>query len=281
MPFFRIFKLRHLLHPRDEKKVAEEPKMNHSNDTVKREYQNKLGEEFGSIFHALMNDWCLGKMRIEEFRLLFGNVEDLKLLNAITGGGFLYDIQKILWDDLMLRLSRMTDPARSAGKENLTVQRLPELCKEPKLRCEVDNRVKAAVESTKFARDWRNRRISHADLARAISPDANPLDHANIEKVGKALDAVHAVLECISIKLLKEHIWNDVVIPPRAGAFVAHTKQLAKAVQYIDSAIDPTGNTSITDSKAASEFLRKIGCRSGWEEKNIIFELREAARMFR
>ena len=34
----------------------------------------------------------------------------------------------------MLRMTRLTDPPRSAGKDNLTVQRLPGLCKDPALQ---------------------------------------------------------------------------------------------------------------------------------------------------
>ena len=95
-------------------------------DTVKQEYEEKLGEEFGGVFHRLWNDWAWGVLRIQEFRALFNNAEDVELLNAISGGGFLWDIQHILWDDLMLRVTRLTDPIRTARKNNLTVRRLPD-----------------------------------------------------------------------------------------------------------------------------------------------------------
>ena len=73
------------------------------NNTVRREHQDKLGEDFGGVYHGLWNDWAWGLMRIQEFRELFSNASHVELLNAITGGEFLWDVQHILWDDLMLR----------------------------------------------------------------------------------------------------------------------------------------------------------------------------------
>ena len=49
-------------------------------------------------------------MRRNEFRELFSRAEDVSLLNDLTGGDFAWDIQHILWDDLLLRVCRLTDP---------------------------------------------------------------------------------------------------------------------------------------------------------------------------
>ena len=250
-------------------------------DTVRQEYQDKLGAKFGAVFCDLRNDWASGLVRANEFRELFSNAERVELLNAISGGGFLWDMQHILWDDLMLRVSRLTDPIQTAGKDNLTVQLLPPFCVEPQLREEVRILADAAVEATKFARDWRNRHISHADLARAIEPNAEPLAQASLGQVAAALDAVHAVLNVISVRKLNAEIMNKVVFPPRARAFVCYATQLVEAVRYIDSLIDPSGTVPITDSDVISAFLLKLGCRPTAEQVMQIIELREAARRFK
>ena len=251
------------------------------NDTVRREHQDKLGEEFGAVYHGLWNDWAWGLLRIREFRELFGSVSHVELLNAVTGGGFLWDVQHTLWDDLMLRLTRLTDPVRSGGKDNLTVQRLPDYCEDPGLRTEVKSRVDAAVEAAAFARDWRNRRISHADLSRTLKPSAAPLAPASLRQAAAALDAVHAVLNTISMRLMDEDLANDLGGAPRARGFISYVEQLVKAVQYVDSLIDPSGRVPITDCDAASAFLRRVGCEPTWEQASQIIELREAARRFR
>lgn len=252
-------------------------------DKVKQKYQNKLGEEFGAVFHGLRNDRALALMRLQEYRELFGSNEHVELLNAISGGAFLWDIQRILWDDMMLRVTRLTDPICTAGKSNLTVQRLPEFCKdeEAEFHEEVSERADRAVGAADFARDWRNRRISHRDLALAIESDAKPLASASLRQVETALDEVHAVLRAISLHLLNEDIGKGVVTSPRARAFICYTQQLVEAVKYIDSIMDPGGKVPITDRGVAGDFLRKLGCKPTWEQMRQIIELREAARRFR
>lgn len=258
-----------------------------TSDKVKQKYQNKLGEEFGAVFHGLWNDRAWAWTRLQEYRELFGNSEHVELLNALTGGAFLRDIQHILWENLMLHVTRLTDPIDSGGKSNLTVQRLCEFCKEfckdeeGEFHEEVSERVKYAVGAAEFARDWRNRRISHRDLALAIESDAKPLAPASLRQVETALDAVHAVLRAISLHLLNEDIGKGVVTAPRARAFICYTQQLVGAVKYIDSVIDPGGKVAITDRGVAGDFLRKLGCKPTWEQERQIIELREAARRFR
>ena len=155
-------------------------------DTVRQEYEDKLGAEFGAVFHGLWNDWAWGLMRANEFRELFGSAENVGLLNAISGGGFIWDVQHILWDDLMLRVCRLTDPIGPPGKNNLTVRKLPEFCENQALRSEVRSLVNTAVEAAAFARPWRNQRISHMDLARVTAPNAEPVWCNKAAEVGES-----------------------------------------------------------------------------------------------
>ena len=239
------------------------------------------GTEFGAAFYSLQNDWTWGLMRINEFRELFGRAEDVELLNAITGGGLTWDIQSIFWDDLVLRVCRLTDPPSSGGKQNLSVTRLPEFCedKKPALCDEVRRCVDTAVEKAKFARDRRNRLISHTDWARAMAP-SDPLAPATLKQIASALDAVHAVLNAVSRGLLNTGIANRVDVPPRARAFLCYARQLADSVKFIDTLIETDGTTSVTDCAVASAFLRRLGCEPTMARVDNIIELREAARRF-
>lgn len=87
----------------------------------KNYYQDKLGDEFGAVYEGLWNQWCRGWVRLSEIRTLFSDAERVELLNAATGGGFFWDVQQVFLDDLMLCLTRMTDPKGDGGKANLTV----------------------------------------------------------------------------------------------------------------------------------------------------------------
>ena len=256
-------------------------------EVEKREYQDKLGEDFGAVFYGVWSDWLTGLMRFKEYRELFTDHDAVKLLNTVSGGGFMWDIQHILWDDLLLHLTRLTDPATMGGRKNLSVEALPPFCKHPdlqakypKLQEQVQAVVDTAVKTAEFARPWRNRRISHADLGLAIDPAAESLTPTSLGQVRAALDAVHAVIGTIASEVLEQEILNDVVIAPRAEAFLAYVKQLVTAVQYVDSIIDPGGSAQVTDLGVAEAFLAKLGRRPGWDETQQVIELREAARRF-
>ena len=255
--------------------------MNETSEDLRQHYQSQLGTEFGAAFHGLRNDWAWGLMRVNEFRNLFTRADDVALLNAITGGGFTWDIQYILWDDLLLRVCRLTDPCKSAGKHNLTVRRLPSFCKEKDsaLCEEVQRRVHTAVQKAEFARDWRNRRISHTDWDKTML-QSQPLAPASLQQVASALDAVHAVLNTISNGLLNAEIGNYVVGSPRARAFLCYTRQLVEAVKFIDTLVDPDGSARFTDIDIASAFLRKLGREPTMDQVKRIIELRQAAGRF-
>ena len=163
----------------------------------------------------------------------------------------------------------------------MTIQWIPEFCEDPELRGEIEVRLNNAIEATKSVRDWRNKRVSHTDLSQLVDPSAKPLNRPSFEEMEKGLNSIFAVLRHFSIGLLRKDIANKVVRRPGAGAFVAYTKQLAEAVRYIDSAIDPSGSSSITDTEVAINFLGKIGRRPNMKQMRHVFDLREAAGRFK
>ena len=244
-------------------------------------WQEKLGDKDGAIVYGLVICWTWGRVKLDDYWKLFSKVEDLKDLNAITGGTFLWHIQQILWDDLILHVARLTDPCGTKDRGNLTIQRIPGFCEDPELRGEIQGRVNDAVGATRFVRDWRNKRIGHTDLSQFVDSSAEPLNRPSFEQVAKGLDSIHAVLSHFSMRLLKEDIANRVAPRAGAGAFVAYTKQLATAVQYINSAIDPSGDSSINDTEVARDFLSRIGRRPNRKELKHVFDLREAAGRFK
>ena len=168
------------------------------------------------------------------------------------------------------------------------MQRLPALCAlcalcaphGNALRDRVQDLAAAAAGKAQFARDWRNRRISHADLATAVGT-AEPLAPASLEKVTSAIDAVHAVLNTISLELLGAEIGNLVTATPRARAFLAHARQLADAARFIDAVVDPDGAAKITDIDTATAFLETLGLRPTMQNVKRVLDLREAASRFR
>ena len=256
-------------------------------EAVKQEYQKKLGDEFGAVFYEISNDWASALVRLKEYRVLFSDQETVKLLNA-AGGAFMWDIQQILWQDLLLHVTRLTDAAKMGRHENLSVRALPPFCERPELQAKypelhttVQGLVETAITAAENPRDWRNRRISHTDRELALDPEAESLAPTSLRQVQAALDAVHAVIRAIANRVLEHDIGNDVIGNLRAGEFLAHLKQLVACVQYVEGIIDPEGTAPITDKEIAEGFVKRIGRHLEWNEFRQVIELREAARRFR
>ena len=161
-----------------------------------------MGESLGEASYALWNEVALLFRDWGEFVYLFGNHPNRTELLNKTAPVFFRAVQVALFETTVLRISRLTDPPKSVGKSNLTVQQLPDLA-DAVLADELKRLIDEAKEAAGFCRDWRNRSIAHRDLQLALSKDAEPLPDATIEKVKKAVVALGAILNSLTQHYLK------------------------------------------------------------------------------
>lgn len=246
-----------------------------------------ISDESASRIKTLQDYWSLGKLRLREFRYLFVESQNrVKFLNVITGGAFLYDVQQLLWDDLMLCVSRLTDPRKTARHENLAVgllPLLPEVQADQVLLSKIKQLVDTAIQSAEPCRQYRNKRISHLDLdAHMQAQHSFPVKRASMLEVQSALDGILACLNAVTTKLLGYQLANDAPIGHgRSRTFESNARHLADAIQIADLMIDPSGQLDFKDTEAAREFLTKIGLPTTWSNINRIVRLREFALSFK
>lgn len=172
-----------------------------------KEHLETMGPELARLYHELWNQVTWLHIRWHQYVELFGTKpERIDLLNA-AASTFFRIVQDSLWDDTLLRLSRLTDPVESGGrKRNLTLKRLPDAIVDEEFCYEVQVLIEKAHEKTTFARDHRNRRIAHRDLDLAFSEVARPLESASRLAVKEALQAVAAVLQHICAHYMKSDL---------------------------------------------------------------------------
>ncbi len=128
--------------------------------------------------------------------MLFGTKPDqVHLLNK-AAPSFYHMVQGALWENLLLHLCRLTDPRQSVGKDNLTVQRLPDLVADA-IRPTVEDLVQCRIVKSDFARDWRKRHIAHKDLALAIGKSVPPLAPATWKGFQTALESLVSLLNIV------------------------------------------------------------------------------------
>ncbi len=179
-----------------------------TDDQVCQQYVAAMGRQLGRVFHYLRNECVWLHLKWREFVVLFGtSARRVDLVNT-AAPAFFKIVQDLLWEDTLLHICRLTDPAVSAGKkENLTVCRLPLLVLAA-LRPEVEDAVAATRRQCEFARDWRNRHIVHRDYPLALDEHATPLETATMKSVDEALASIARVLN-----MLEGHYLHHEPIP--------------------------------------------------------------------
>ena len=240
-----------------------------SNET-RQKYIDKLGPEFGKMLDAIHEEWTLALDRYQELMELFGKDEKrVAMLNAL-GAVFAVDLQEVLSNDLILRLTRLTDTDR----RTVSVHHLPRFLRnEPHLQKEVEKHVSEAKRHGKSARDRRNHRIAHRDK----SQPERPVAYGDL-KAG--LDSVHAALNVVEAGFWNGYLENEVINEMRTRRFVGLLESLVEVVLFIESKVDPTGETKPFDREVAIAFLAKIGGDPA-KDLGAIWDLRMTARIIK
>jgi hypothetical protein len=179
-----------------------------SAEEVRKEHIDKMGFELGSLYNSLYNEIIWLHYKWSEFEELYGTKESrIQIINQ-SAFFFFFIIQKVLWENILLGIARITDPAKSRGKKNITIQALPGLIHNEKLKGEVKSSIKIILEKTEFCRDLRNRWISHYDYKLSINENAKPLEKANRLLVTESLDEIEKLINI----LLNEYFQSTLML---------------------------------------------------------------------
>ena len=161
-----------------------------------------MGTELGAIYNALWQQLAWLHSKWAEYVDLFGTKESRVALMNEAAPRFFRIVQDSIWDDVLIHIARLTDPPKSAGRANLTIQRLPALV-DAAVKAEVNGKIAVALTRSAFARDWRNRRIAHGDYELALDLSAAiPLAPASRQMVCEALESVCDVINAVGLHYL-------------------------------------------------------------------------------
>lgn len=198
---------------------------------LKQEYISVLGNHHGKVFYELWQEWAGAQDRLNEYNRLY-DVDNVGVLNTVAPG-FFGDIQYILVDDLVLRLSRLTDRSR----RSVSAHKLSKMFKKQRedLRQETTHHVEKASKYAESARDWRNRRIAHLDMRRVT--ENVPLKALTIRQIRKGLESVLDAMNVVSLEFCDSSIVNHVGSPPRVEMLISFLDSSVEAIRLIDSSI--------------------------------------------
>ena len=160
---------------------------------------NEIYEELKTEITWLHGRWIV-------YRQLFGTSEKrIDLLNECASS-FFYILQDVLIGEIQVSLSKLTDPARTRGFENLSIELL-------QTRIEADGETTLARQTRESLdalhiqcepfRIWRNKHLAHLDLTTAMRSSPNPLPGISREMIENALQLLRTYMNQI------EQHYND------------------------------------------------------------------------
>ncbi len=189
-----------------------------------------MGLALGGLFHQLWNEVVWLHLKWRQFRQLYGTDEGtIDILNR-TAPVFFRTIQNVLWEDTLIHLCRLTDPPRSSGKLNLSITQVLSHVNDTVVKQEVANLVRIAEDKVKFARDWRNRRIAHRDMALALNQAPAALAVASRTHVEDALLSLRNVMNRINSYYMKSEVaYEHGIFPGDADALVHHLRAVVSS----------------------------------------------------
>jgi len=197
-----------------------------SPEETKNHYIAAMGEDLGRASYALWQEVVWLHNEWDEYVQLFGTKPSRITLMNKAAPRFFRMIQDELVDAVVIRIARLTDPPKSTGKSNLSIQQLPLLIKNESFSKEVLNLVTDALETAEFCRARRHRRIAHTSLDLALEVPKEPLTNLTRDNINAAMASLAKVLNAVTFHYLKSTTAFAVVSNP-GGA-----QSLLRVVEY-------------------------------------------------
>ena len=170
---------------------------NPTNEEVQAEYVGMMGRDLGRLCYELQNDLEWLRYKWDEFQELFGKGhERIELLNKVASN-FFYFLQKLLYEDAMLHMCRLTDPPGNRWQENLTLLKLTELIPDQKLSAQVRSDAAQIQRKCEFARKWRDKRLAHTDIMSLRNEHASPLPSVTSKNIEEAMESMRALVDSV------------------------------------------------------------------------------------
>ncbi len=166
---------------------------------------------------------------------IFGtNSHRIDLINQ-TASNFLMEFQWLVIDNMVLALSKFTDPAKTGKNNNLSFPYLLERIEKTDKNV-IINDLKQILEelnkSTEHFRDIRNKRIAHNDLAVSLDSEETLLQGVSRADVNGALKLAGNFLNKIELAYLNRTTAYELIILPLNNDGRSLLIRLQKSLAY-------------------------------------------------
>ena len=132
------------------------------------------------------------------YETLFEGGPETEELLARTAPLFFHDLNRILVEYCLLQVCKLTDPAETRGRENLTVDHLNELLGTAGLMTpEIEQASRGIAHYRSLIKDARNRAISHSDKSTIMA--GQPIGAHAAAEVSAFFDSLHTYTDEVGV----------------------------------------------------------------------------------
>ncbi|OGU56056.1 MAG: hypothetical protein A2X64_05175 [Ignavibacteria bacterium GWF2_33_9] len=175
---------------------------NQTAEEYKQELIDTMGNELGFLFYELLNDVYYLSSLWEEFKELYGvNEKRINLLNQ-TAPYLFYLVHTIFWKELILTVTRITDPEKTGPFVNASLYLFISKMKDEPFKEECKKELEFVNASSEFCRDWRNKWIAHKDYNITTNPEAKQLSNGSRNDFQKIVEMIQQLTNKIQAHYL-------------------------------------------------------------------------------
>lgn len=143
-----------------------------------------------------------------------------------VAGAFFDTVYRTLIRDILLGVSRLTDPMATSGKDNLVLERLqtlPEVEADEALSANVAAGLADVKAKAASIRDYRNKYLGHLDLAASLGPERDVLPGIKRQDIDGVLNGISDLFNLIEQNLRQRTVmFDEVSIIGGAKALLQH-----------------------------------------------------------
>lgn len=160
---------------------------------------SKFPKAVQDIFEPMKEEITWLHVRWIIYKQLFeSSAQRIDLLNECASV-FFWIIQGVLIDEVQLGLGKLTDPANTAGKDNLSFCQLQEVIEvhDQNFADNIKTKLAELLSKVKEIRTHRDKRLAHLDLRTAMKDGAQSLPPVTIQTIEDALCSARDYMNAI------------------------------------------------------------------------------------
>lgn len=161
-------------------------------------------DTFNRAINRLLHEIVTVRNTWDQFETLYFDPESVRLLN-ISASWFFAVTQRVLLDDILIRVSRLADTPKI---ENLTIDVLlrdPALVSRPAIQAELEQAIQLARGKAEKIRRHRHKTLAHLDYKTAVGT-ASPLPELLNREILEAISALEDTYRLYRQRLHDTHV---------------------------------------------------------------------------